>query len=186
MNFYIADTHFFHQNVISFDNRPFKTLKEMHEALIANWNLVVTERDTVYVLGDFLWKGGKESASIIQKLKGSKRLLIGNHDKRWIKDGGCSRLFDEICDYKEIVEEIDNVKTKIVLSHFFMPHYNGHYHGAIHLHGHSHTTKEHSIELEIAKQLNSIGIVNRIYNVGCMHSYMDYTPRTLNEILEKA
>ena len=33
-NFYIADTHFGHKNIIRFDNRPFTTTQDMEEALI--------------------------------------------------------------------------------------------------------------------------------------------------------
>ena len=34
-----------------------------------------------------------------------------------------------------------------------------------------------------ARQLQLLPM--RIYNVGCMMSYMDYTPRTLDEIIKK-
>ena len=38
--FYIADTHFGHQNIILFDNRPFFSIEEMERELINNWNHV--------------------------------------------------------------------------------------------------------------------------------------------------
>ena len=41
MNFYISDLHFGHKNIINFDNRPYFTVREMEDALIANWNSVV-------------------------------------------------------------------------------------------------------------------------------------------------
>lgn len=46
MNFYISDTHFGHQNIIRYDNRPFSTADEMDEALIDRWNDVVSDEDT--------------------------------------------------------------------------------------------------------------------------------------------
>ena len=53
MKYYISDLHFDHTNVIKFDNRPFKDVEEMNNALIHNWNSVVKKNDIVYVLGDF-------------------------------------------------------------------------------------------------------------------------------------
>ena len=38
MVFFTADTHFDHANIIRFCNRPFATVEDMNEALIANWN----------------------------------------------------------------------------------------------------------------------------------------------------
>ena len=45
MNYYIADTHFGHKNVIEFDKRPFENIAEMDRALITNWNSRVTDND---------------------------------------------------------------------------------------------------------------------------------------------
>lgn len=38
MNFYIADMHLGHKNVLKFDNRPFLSVSEMDKVLIENWN----------------------------------------------------------------------------------------------------------------------------------------------------
>lgn len=45
--FYISDWHYGHANVIAFDNRPFKSLLEMDEALVDRWNAVVSPGDIV-------------------------------------------------------------------------------------------------------------------------------------------
>ena len=52
-NWYIADTHFGHCNVIRFDGRPFGDVEEMDRVLMENWNARVGDGDDVYVLGDF-------------------------------------------------------------------------------------------------------------------------------------
>ena len=46
--FLIADTHFFHENVIKYCNRPFKSIEEMNQTMIKNWNEMVDDNDIIY------------------------------------------------------------------------------------------------------------------------------------------
>lgn len=78
---FTSDLHFWHLNVISYCNRPFKTVEEMNEALIANWNAVVRDDDIVFVMGDFSMGSRDQMKSIVPRLKGRKRLISGNHDR---------------------------------------------------------------------------------------------------------
>ena len=78
--YYISDLHFGHANIMKFDNRPFNSVEEMNKALIDNWNSVVTDKDTVMILGDFCWGLEDEWISILNKLRGTKQLILGNHD----------------------------------------------------------------------------------------------------------
>lgn len=73
----ISDTHFGHRNIIGYCNRPFADENEMNEAMIERWNSVVKDGDIVYHLGDVYFG---EQGRILHKLKGRKRLVIGNHD----------------------------------------------------------------------------------------------------------
>ena len=52
--FVTSDTHWFHNNIIKYSNRPWEDVDLMSEALIRNWNNVVGEKDIVYHLGDWL------------------------------------------------------------------------------------------------------------------------------------
>jgi len=79
-----ADTHFGHQNIIKYCNRPWKNSHHMDKALIENWNAVVGTDDTTYVLGDFAWWGPKKRdrvEQVTQQLNGTKILILGNHDQ---------------------------------------------------------------------------------------------------------
>ena len=46
--FVTADTHFNHENIIKYCNRPFKDVNEMNEVIINNWNSVVSKDDIIY------------------------------------------------------------------------------------------------------------------------------------------
>lgn len=79
----IADTHFEHANIIQYANRPFRDVMHMNEMLIRNWNETVEEGDLVYVLGDFTLSRKLEViTNLLQRLKGRKILIMGNHDTR--------------------------------------------------------------------------------------------------------
>ena len=83
----VADTHFGHENIIRYENRPFRSAIEMDEELIRLWNLVVSNDDLVYLLGDFTLSRRKEIIrSLVNKLNGRKVLIMGNHDTRKPKD----------------------------------------------------------------------------------------------------
>lgn len=80
--FFIADTHFGDENIIRYENRPFKNVNEMETAIIEAWNNVVGSEDTIFVLGDFSAFSDVESnRSIIDRLCGRKYLIMGNHDR---------------------------------------------------------------------------------------------------------
>ena len=95
MKYYISDLHLFHKNAIEFDNRPFQTLEEMHEAILNNWNERVTNGDMVYILGDLSYRGRNEDLiALLARLKGRKVLVKGNHDD--VSDYRYEQLFHEI------------------------------------------------------------------------------------------
>jgi len=182
--FFTSDLHFGHENVIRFDNRPFDTVEEMDEEMIKRWNAKVGKGDIVYVLGDFIWEAAtNEAVNIIKKLNGQIILIKGNHD-RFLHNAAAKKALAGIKDYDDICVTLEDGTTRrCILSHYFIPFYNGHRYQAIHLHGHSHFTEESAEEVRITTELNEKGYDLKIYNVGCM--YWNYTPVTLDEILEK-
>lgn len=181
--YFISDTHFYHNNIIKYDNRPFKSVEEMNKTLIKNWNNTVTPKDHIYILGDFSWGSESDTEKILEQLQGHKHLIIGNHDKVIIKSKKLKLYFESIDHYAKITVPTKEDHKTLILSHYFIPFYDCHFRGVIHLHGHSHITPEHDKELEIAKRLNDKGFINKIFNVGCMLPYMEYTPITVDELL---
>jgi calcineurin-like phosphoesterase family protein len=74
-----ADTHFDHANIIRFCDRPFKSVQEMNEIMILNWNQTVMPDDEIHFLGDFCFNYQK-SLDFTSRLNGIKHLTMGNHD----------------------------------------------------------------------------------------------------------
>ena len=175
---YISDLHFGHQNCLYFDGRPFKTVEEMNEEMIRRWNSAVAPEDHVYILGDFHWGKEAQWQEVLERLNGQKTLIQGNHD---ITPQKTRKYFADIKEYK-VVE--DNGR-KVVLSHYPMPCYRNHFYGWFHLYGHVHTSFEWNM-MEHNRYLFEELYTRpcEMYNVGAMLPYMDYTPRTLDEIID--
>lgn len=180
-DFYISDLHFGHYNIIRYDNRPYNSVEEMDKALINNWNSVVSNDDVVWILGDISWYDDEKTAEIFKQLKGIKVLIKGNHDN--IKSGSkISKCFTSVQDYAELYL---NKKDKIVMCHYPMPFWNGQFRNSVHLYGHIHNSHQWNIMENWLKELRQLqDIPTRAYNVGCMMPWMNYTPRTLEEIIE--
>lgn len=84
MIFFTADSHFGHENIIEYCNRPFRSLGDMENTIISKYRQVVTPEDTVYFLGDLTIKGSQHRAHldwILEQLPGTKILILGNHDR---------------------------------------------------------------------------------------------------------
>ncbi len=126
MRYYIADLHFYHENLNAhMDCRGFENAETMNEYMIAKWNGRVRENDEVVILGDFsISPNGSEVNRILERLRGRKYLIIGNHDRRYLESRKFDRShFEWIKDY----EELRDNKRKVVLSHYPIMCYNGQY-----------------------------------------------------------
>ena len=175
MNYYISDLHLGHENVIKYDPRPFQNLEEMHQTIVRNWNSVVTPEDDVYILGDFAFKN-KSGLEIISQLVGRKYLIKGNHDKPT----------EELTAYFEWVKDyavISDCNSKVALCHYPIAHWNHQYRNSVHLYGHVHNTQDYELFQQYGNLCRERNIPFLAYNVGCMMPYMNYTPRTLQQII---
>lgn len=195
---YIADTHFGHANVLKLDERPFNTIEEHDEELICRWNNKVDREDHVYIVGDFCWKKSKEWPQYLQRLNGHKHLLLGNHDGKQVWDINIEtrKYFDHI----DKINEIKDNGRKVILCHYPIPFYrHSHMENVYMLCGHVHSTREWEQLQRLINELNTDRTIadfyekpeahsyNRaqIYNIGAMMPWMDFTPQTLDEIIEE-
>lgn len=132
MVWFTADTHFGHAGALGRFKRPFASVGEMDEAIVARWNECVGPGDEVWHLGDFAYRVRPErAAELLGRLNGRKHLILGNNDAAEV-----ARLSDwtSIGHYAE--QELDG--TRLVLCHYPFRTWNGMYKGAYDLHGHSH------------------------------------------------
>ena len=120
--FFTSDTHFWHENILKFCNRPFSSIEEMNDTIINNWNSVVKENDIVFHLGDFCFCGSDKFKELIEKLNGRIYLILGNHDWKTIKQWHATK-FEGV--YQQMSIKIDG--RKIYLNHFPFLCYAGTY-----------------------------------------------------------
>lgn len=113
MIFFTADTHFGHANIVRMCERPYSDIDEMNEALIAAWNDRVSGGDTVYIVGDMFFRCA-DPEPILRRLKGKKRLILGNHDGSWIGKVEISRYFASV----DTLLEISDGKHGLTLCHY--------------------------------------------------------------------
>jgi len=124
MSYFTADEHYDHENIIRYCNRPFKSVIEMQEQLIANHNSVVTKYDITVHAGDLSFT--EECAKkIIPRLNGNHIFVVGSHDK-WLKNN--TRQIWE--------KKIEGVH--VVVCHYAMRTWNKSHWNSWQLYGHSH------------------------------------------------
>jgi calcineurin-like phosphoesterase family protein len=156
---FTADTHFYHKRIIDLAKRPFSSVEEMDETMIARWNERVQKGDTVYHLGDFAFT---DHTPYLERLNGHKVLVIGNHDH-----SNRIRRAEGWMTHRHLLEvKVDD--QPVVLCHYRMNVWNRSHHGAIHLYGHSHGN------LEGDSQSQDVGV-----------DVWDFRPVTLDEIKEQ-
>lgn len=178
-NLYIGDWHYGHSNIIRFDNRPFNSVDEMNRELIQRWNSVAQPDDTIHVVGDMFWTKASEAVPVLKMLTGNKILVKGNHDR--CHDNEFKKQFGSIKEYMEIKDG----GRDVVLCHYPMPCFKNHFYGWYHLYAHVHTSFEWNMMESVKREMTELyGKPCKMYNVGAMMPYMDYTPRTLDEILK--
>lgn len=137
--FWTSDSHYFHNNILKYCNRPFETVEAMNEALVANWNSVVKPDDHVYHLGDFCFGNVEKWNWCLEpgRLNGHIHLILGNHDpERVFRDGTMFGRFDSIDFQKILIIE----GWTVILNHFpFLSFSNNLDHKVMQLFGHIHS-----------------------------------------------
>ena len=162
---FIADLHLSHQNMAT--RRGFSSVEEHDEHIIAKWNDVVSKRDVTYILGDITMEK-KSPYALLDKLNGRKHVVMGNHDRRQ--------------DVEVLLKHVDSVAGMVQYKGIILTHCPIHpmeldYRFPKNIHGHIHDKQVMlgGLPIEIPDE--------RYICVSCER--VDYTPRTLEELLNK-
>jgi calcineurin-like phosphoesterase family protein len=120
--FITSDLHLSHNNIWKPDyaSRPVSSTEEMNEMLISNWNEVVSQNDTVYVLGDVCMGKIAESLPLCELLQGHKVLVFGNHDRmfRPKNDNQFHKWMTEYSQYFDVITNEMVWNDRILFNHF--------------------------------------------------------------------
>ena len=142
--YYTSDLHFGHDKIIQYCKRPFADAKEQDRTLIANFNSVVGENDTVYHMGDFTYRNAFPPEHYLQQLNGQWFFILGNHDKvnqmRRLYSS-CPGKVAGVEYYKEISTGHKGMNN--VLFHYPIITWNHILRGWRHLYGHTHANYIH-------------------------------------------
>lgn len=168
VNYYIADTHFGHANIIRFCNRPFDDVRDMDRTMAEYWNLRVTDDDDVYIVGDFIYKSAEPAEEIIGRLRGRKHLVIGNHDAKWMKGVDLGKHFVEV---DHALFTVDDQRRRIWMCHYPCMTWPK---GSYHVYGHIHNDRPASFWPLLSTYENAL-------NAGVdVNAFM---PATLDELI---
>ena len=127
--FFTSDTHFGDHRVLNLYPRPFTSVAEMDQALIAQWNMIVSPTDEIWHLGDFA-RTAAGAAQILSTLNGRKHLVTGNNDLAPCIDQGWASV--------QPYAELELGGAFLILCHYPFRSWNRQHRGGLNLHGHSH------------------------------------------------
>ena len=85
MDMYVSDTHFGHSGILAECRPQFKTVDEMDATIIDNINRKMKRNDTLYIIGDFIFRTKRSPIEYLEAIKPKKILILGNHDRDWLR-----------------------------------------------------------------------------------------------------
>lgn len=139
----ISDTHFGHENILKFIDKDgsyfrgdlFNSVQEMNETMVDNWNSVVKDGDKVYHLGDVFFGPKEDFKNLWSRLKGSKRLIVGNHDDiKFMSAGG---FFKRIGMWR-VLPEFNMTLTHVPIDQSSLKVWGEYGEDSLNVHGHIH------------------------------------------------
>lgn len=115
MIYFTSDLHLGHDRAFVYEPRGYNSVEAMNNAILYNWNSVVTPEDDIYVLGDLMLGDNSIGMNILKQLNGNIHIIRGNHDTD-----------NRLIQYKmlpNVVEICDAKYLRYKKYHFYLTHY---------------------------------------------------------------
>ena len=137
----------------------------MDQVIFDRINETVGVNDTLYILGDFCFKGKSPAEYLSRIVCQDVHLILGNHDRRsdYIDNMSAARIDVGFTSVQE-VKEIIYCNQRIFLSHYPHRSWPASHKGSFHCYGHVHSKLDHEDKALKRKTLD-VGVDNTInYN----------------------
>jgi calcineurin-like phosphoesterase family protein len=154
-----SDHHFLHFKNLEYSGRPFKTIEEHDNTLIANINSVVKSTDYLFLLGDLIFTSNVEVIKdYYNRINGIKYLILGNHciQNRMYRDSIREMFQGNIFD--SLILSVN--KEIYYLSHFPYQYFTGY---CLHGHIHSGPNSNANEKLSFHPRRYDVGVDNNNY-----------------------
>lgn len=170
---FTSDTHFNHAKIIEYCHRPFKHVDEMNGTIIKNWHHVVKPEDIIFILGDFCFGKTDLWRWLVENLPGKKHLILGNHDKNFIKE------FESISTILNILVHDPEIKNgqRITMCHYPMLSWYQSHRGAWQLFGHVHGGLSNKGDIRVSSNQLDVGVD--------VHNFTPISYRNIKTIITK-
>lgn len=186
-HFYTADLHLNHTAIIGFCNRPFADTGVMDQTILQNLEAAVGWDDDLWMVGDYGF-GGSAARDYLercfQRIPGRKHLILGNHDKPWIKTLGWASVHD--------IVSLQDGDQWFLLCHYPMITWNHARRGAVQLFGHVHNSWRGSrnavnvgVDVWSFRPVQATDILRRAQTMAVNRHWADVEPGTATGIAEE-
>jgi calcineurin-like phosphoesterase family protein len=182
--FFTSDTHFGHNNILKFCQRPWADIKAHNAGIVELWNSVVGPDDIVFHMGDVCWFNSRhETYKLLKQLNGHIYIVLGNHDTEDQFELCAQRmpnftvLGDTTVLFLRGVEGYPQT-LEIVLNHYPLMTWSHRDRTALQFFGHIHSGPRSTCKFDCDLPLYSYQ-----YDVGCDNN--DYTPIEIRDLLLK-
>lgn len=170
---FIGCLHFGHKFISKL--RGFDSSEEHDALLIETWNKVVNKRDKVFILGDITMETD-EYYPYLDELKGSKHVVLGNHD--------LAKHIPQLYDYVDYISGMVKYKGYWVTHCPIHPQELSFVKGNIHAHIHNMTIPYTEVDVSYWDKQTTIKSESgeKYYNVDA--GVLGFKPITLKELIK--